>query len=293
MKEGMKSNRLYCLICIFLCATFTGKSQSSYVVAADSLFLAGDYAHAALMYEHASFLSSGIDATATLLLKKVDCLKNINREAEITEVLDRMRYDVLPAAYHARWRYESALAAYINGDYERAINEVSIYENFIQDTVFINDMLLIKALSCHSSLKWTEAAAAMKKLITTAVSDSVAATVYLKRIDELYGEVPSVKNPEKGARLSGFVPGLGQLYAGYPLDAMASAAINLGALTLGIYNVLNGFPISGYMSGAGLIYAFYIGGQKRAMFLCEKRNYKTRRELDEEVKMIFREITVK
>lgn len=80
------------------------------------------------------------------------------------------------------------------------------------------------------------------------------------------------KSPEKARKLSAFLPGLGETYAGYPLKGFTSLVLNGGFLFFGAYNVYTGYYITGGVFGIFPFLRFYSGGKKLSYTLAEKHN---------------------
>ena len=138
--------------------------------------------------------------------------------------------------------------------------------------------MFLNAAALVNQFKWREAQSAMEKYFIYTVNDSLELQETFMQLKKKIKHASKYRNPEKASKLS-FVPGLGQLYAGYPAEGLFSFMLNAGALTFGVYHVLNGFPFTGYFGGAGILQAFYFGGQNRAATLSIRRNEKNRRNM--------------
>jgi len=80
---------------------------------------------------------------------------------------------------------------------------------------------------------------------------------------------------------------LGQAYAGFPKEALASAGLQALALGFGIYHVLNRYYLIGFFTGAGLFQSFYFGGARRAATMAEETNRKRKARNSQKIRAIL------
>lgn len=73
--------------------------------------------------------------------------------------------------------------------------------------------------------------------------------------------------------MSTFLPGLGQMYAGYPLEGIFNLGLQSTCLGLGLYSAYYKYYLTGYFEGFALFPKFYFGGTIRTEYLVEKKNY--------------------
>ena len=87
--------------------------------------------------------------------------------------------------------------------------------------------------------------------------------------------------------MSTYLPGTGQLYAGYFWEGAANLSFQLiGLATIGV-GIWTKYYISGTLLGVTIYQRFYTGGTKRAGYLAEKRNYLEMAEYRNKIKPIL------
>jgi len=268
----------YCLICIFLCAGFITESFSANnkFRKADSLFLSGKYYPAAVEYERVIYVSANNGVRTVALLKKAECLKQLAKYAEAEKECARIIYSDLNDTLIAQSRYENALCAYLAGDFSNAENQLVQMNAFVKDSSLTNNSLPLFALVLNELQRWEEAKVHVLHAIDLLQVSSVEKDSLKKNVNELYSpkNYPRLKNLLKAQKMSAFLPGLGQLYAGYFWEGAASAflnAVSLGAM--GYYIVFEKLYFTGIMAGSAVFSKFYMGGSNRLEYLVEKKNY--------------------
>lgn len=232
---------------------------------ADSLLAAGRFAEAALEYERAVFSGRTAEAKAQALLQKGRCQKLAGNYAEALRSLKRS--DTLAVserlAYHLR--YETALCAYL------AENPVEADFQLLQikrlsDPSWQDSCLLLQILVDLEQERWSES---RERIIRYAQQENISIdTLQLADEEKDLG----LKSRTKARRLSKVVPGLGQVYAGKPWRGLSSFLLTTGAAAYGVVTVLQGYYITGSLSGLGLTYRFYSGGVRYAGRLAEVHN---------------------
>lgn len=95
-----------------------------------------------------------------------------------------------------------------------------------------------------------------------------------------------IKSVSKAKKLS-VVPGLGQLYAGYPIKALTSFTLVGLSLTYAVFSIINGYYVSGIATGISASYLFYSGGNKHAQYLVQVRNDNTRQKYSDRLLEFF------
>jgi TM2 domain-containing membrane protein YozV len=81
------------------------------------------------------------------------------------------------------------------------------------------------------------------------------------------------KNPDKAFNLSFFLPGVGQMYAGYPVRGLVSGGIQAALVGFSAYSIYQGYFFTGAMTGVALFYTFYFGGARYASRLAGQHNH--------------------
>jgi hypothetical protein len=80
------------------------------------------------------------------------------------------------------------------------------------------------------------------------------------------------KNPEKCRRMSGILPGLGEVYAGYPFKGFTSFVLNGGLLVFAGYNFYTSYYITGVISGIFPFIKVHRGGKRFSAILADEHN---------------------
>jgi hypothetical protein len=83
------------------------------------------------------------------------------------------------------------------------------------------------------------------------------------------------------------IPGLGQAYAGNTIEGALNFTISLAFLSFGVYEIFEGFYITGYFVGAIGLNKVYFGGHARTTFLLHRNNYKKQRIFCTKIKNIL------
>jgi TM2 domain-containing membrane protein YozV len=154
--------------------------------------------------------------------------------------------------------------AYLSQQYSEAHFQAQVAKSSEILEAYIKEIRLLEILSLHELSRWEEAQILAKDW----------ATLYAPTIDveKTYSKKPPFKKVERAKLLSTIVPGLGQVYAGYPFQGLSSLLLQSASLGFGVYSVVNEYYLSGFFTGAGLFQAFYFGGIRHTEFLAEKRN---------------------
>lgn len=280
----------YYLICIFLCASFLtepayGKNVWS---TADSLFREGKYYPASVEYERAAFLSAVNADRTKALLKKAECQKQSGDFLGSEKTTDRIIYTNLSDTLAAEAHYQSALCSYLAGNFSNAENHLLQLNAFIRDSSLTIHSLPLYALVLNELQRWPEAKEKMLEAIRKTNISSAEKDSLNKRIGQLYvpDNYPRMKNLLKAQKMSAFLPGLGQIYAGYFWEGAASAFLNAASVGFIAYCIYTKLYFTGVMTGSGIFSKFYIGGSNRLEYLVEKRNYKVLRKYNDSLKQV-------
>ena len=280
----------YFLICTFLCAGFLIKSSSAENISkeADSLFLAGKYYPAAVEYERNAFLSANNSARTIALLKKAECFKQMENYSEAEKTTARIIYTNLSDTLLTAARYQSALCSYLAGDFSNAESQLLQMHSFIKDNSLTKNSLPLYALVLNELQRWSEAKEKIMMVIDGTEIQSAEKDTLRKKINKLYApeNYPHLKKLLKAQKMSAFLPGLGQLYAGYFWEGAASAFLNVASLGLTGYFIYAKLYITAATIGTSVLSKFYMGGSNRLEYLVAKKNYKLLRGYNDELKII-------
>lgn len=229
----------------------------------DSLLNEGAWLAARVAYEKEMFYNTlNIEKYNTLLLKKSYCFKAEGNFESAYQILSKASFYDGPDELRYKLYYEAALNAYLSGHPDLAL---SIAQEF--SFAFNNspDLLFIEVLVLNEMQKWQEASE--KFLLYTEKNN-------LSDYESLYKEILNhkFKKEKRAESLSYFIPGSGQMYAGYFFRGSLSALIQGGLIYFSINSFLNGYYFSGTFTGVALFYMFYNGGARYAAKLAAKKN---------------------
>ena len=145
------------------------------------------------------------------------------------------------------------------------------------------------ALVLNELQRWPEAKDKILQSIDLSEINPSEKDLVRKKINELYAEknYPHLKKLLKAQKMSAFVPGLGQLYAGYFWEGAASSFLNVAALGLTGYFIYSRLYFTGVFAGSGVFSKFYLGGSNRLEYLVGKKNYELLRTYNNEVKSVI------
>jgi hypothetical protein len=265
----MRSIIRYCLICVFLCKGFQGRTEiPSSTAYADSIYNAGNYSLAALEYERIFFSTEDVGEQSTALLKKSYCLKNLSQYDNANSTLNRINTNVLSDSLQFAVRYEKALDSFLGGNYYDAqgfLFEINLY---IKDTILKEKCLFLEILTENELLNWDKADSLFNQylLVNKIIIDSAELKAMLKR--------PKLLNPKTAKIISYIIPGSGQIMSGHICRGLTSIVFEGSAAAFTYLSIKNGFYISGFTTGLGIFQMFYLGGTRYAYYLANQKNKK-------------------
>ena len=276
---------VFFLICKFLFVPLLINGQGLGIFEkADSLAMAGEYFAAAVEYERIVFESDDKSIQNKALIKKGFAYKNAGEYQSAKHTFQRTDPFSLDDTLQYIARYETALNAYLAGDFGEAEAELVQLEYYISDTAFTNQALFLKILVLNEQQKWDEA----KSLFIEYLKINHIAV----NADEVYYFVakPKLRNPEKAQWLSTFIPGSGQIYGGAVWSGLGSFLIQAGSLAFGGYYIWKGYYFRAFLTGFATFQTFYFGGVNNAAYVTVKNNEKKIRKYNDSVKKIILEI---
>lgn len=282
----------FCLICRFLCVLFLisrcGVAQVS--VTADSLMSAGQYDVATVFYEKALYdQSQRIDSVNTdryrlvineLLLRKIQCQKYLKHFEDAWQTAQRIDLNEPNDSLQYRLRYEVVLAGYLSGHYGEAHGQILQTRFYVRDSSLLASLDVLEILTLNELERWEESKEVFRRY---AARNGMA-----MNMDELYGFLKKKpKSPEKAQLLSFLMPGVGQMYAGYPKEGLVSIGLQTLALGFGVYHVWHRYYLIGFFTGAGMFQAFYFGGARRAELMAEETNRKRKTKNNQRLRAVL------
>ena len=251
---------------------------------ADSLFVARDFARAALEYERVIYRAATTpDVVNTALFGRVQCFKQMQQFDKASEELLRVRLFTLNPSQAADYYYEKILCYYLSGSFNEARGAIDEMYFNMPDSAACNATLLLQAFIYNELQQWDEARQAA--LIYARTLPSPQQESMEAMIEQLYAKknLPKLKRRNVSKVLS-FVPGLAHIYTGHWAEGSISFLLNSAALGIGVYEVWHGYYVTGYFLGAGILSATYFGGFSRSAFLLQKYNDEVVRLFNNHVK---------
>ena len=254
---------------------------------ADSLSNAGEHYLSSIFYRKALFFETDPADRAYLALRAAEQLKHVQRFGEGVELLSLVKTHSLSDSLIFKVKYQAALLSYLASDFGACENYLIQIKYLLKDTSRVYDTYLLHAFSFNEQFRWSEAQQKLNSLIDSnkATSDS---TRKARRdlVQTLYDpdSLPRIKNKRKAVRMSTFIPGLGQTYAGYPGEgavSMGALLVTSGAMVIGI---INQYYFTSIVLGNVVFGKFYQGGITRTEFLVDKRNYLRTKKFNEDLK---------
>lgn len=265
------------LTCIFLCATCTIEAQSSTaLLQADSLFRRGAYFEASIGYERVLFEGGNAANNLYAIHQKIQCLKQQGLFAQATAFIRANLQENVPDSTGYSLYYEQTLCTYLAGNYENALSVIEqtklLYPRYAEEP----RLMLLQVLSLNELQQWERA----RPLYNTLVSRYRQADTALS----LYKNLPRLKSKDRAQWLSTFIPGGGQFYAGKPLEALVTIAMQGAGIWFGIVSFQQHYYLATWLAGAGLFGSFHMGGVRRSEVLVEQYNRKKIVQFNERVK---------
>ncbi len=264
----MKWNNVFCLICIFLCATLLTEklfAEKGVFEKADALFASGNYFEAAIEYERVLFLSESSEKRALANLNKAQALKQMGAYGTARNDLQRsLRYrgiDSLRLEIH----YQYALCSFMDGrPAEAYASLLQIRHSFSH--MHLDRYFLLQALVLADLSRWEDLRLHLEEWIAKYSDDDVWIEDQMAMFEEILAGYEKVSGmSEEGARLrSTFMPGLGQIYAGEAGWGALNAFSQLASLAAFGIMVYNGYYIASFFAGLGPWQSFYFGGINHA-----------------------------
>lgn len=289
---------VFCLTCIFLCESFTlelraQRSDSLLQAEAHQLMLQQNYFEAAIAFERIWFFSADPQTRMQANLNRAQALKQMNEFAKARRDLQRSAHLQQFPDLHQQVLYEMAFCDYMSGHYGSSAGLLRQREHFYPHTASQPESLLLFALAALRMEDWPLAQEKTLEMIMVADWDAQLTDSLLQLTMDVFCQcaVPVQLSVSKAERWSTFVPGAGQLYAGYPGKAMINAGSQLVSLGIAGFMGFNDLYISGFVLGLGMFQSFYFGGIRQAGYLAGQQNLQMMSEykdyLQKYVFMIF------
>lgn len=266
------------LICTFLCGNFLTKAQENELRTADSLYKAGRYFEASVSYERMLYNNYNIEWDCKALTGKLQCLKKQQQYQVAADFIMRNNDNKFPDSIRSQFLYQQALCLYLAGNFDNCLSLIRqinyLYPNFDNNRM----LQLLNILSLNELKRWQEGQAEYQNFIRHYFPEDSTA------FQNPYIHIPKLKNENTAQWLSTFLPGAGELYAGKPIEALASIILQGTAIYFGIVSWQQKYYFSTWFVGAGLFASFHNGGVRRSEKLVQIYNKKQVMNFNERIK---------
>jgi len=253
-----------------------------------------EYGLAAVLYEKQIFELSqralaedSLRRTYNLLLrKKIQAQKSQRTFEDAWQTAQRFDLSEPDKELTFGMRYETVLCGYLAQRYNETYGQLQQAKFYTQDSLLIEPLQVLEILTLNELERWTES-----KEIFRQYAARKALNI---EVDELYKFLKKKpKNAEKAQLLSFFMPGLGQVYAGYTKEGIISLGLQAIALGFGVYHVWHRYYFIGFFTGAGMFQTFYFGGGRRAAIMAETTNRKRKAANNQRIRNVVIEAETK
>lgn len=291
----MKLIKQYYLIYTFLCILSLTELSGQTTGYADSVYKSANYSEACIAYEWLVYSVLDNRVKAYSLLQKARCYKHLQSYEKAVNTLSRVSYYHLNDSLDYLIRYEAALNYYLLGNFTEANAQLEQIKLHVKDTTLLNQSLILQIFIDNQLHTFDKAKQDILHYLSTIELDSIEYIDAISEANILYSKkkLPKLKNEKTAQWLSVFIPGSGQIYAGYPLEGSINLLLHLATLAFAAEEFYNGFYITAYLGGLGLFQKFYFGSFKRAAYLANKHNYEKTQDFCMSVKTTLFNYTTK
>ena len=220
-------------------------------------------------------------AKLTALLNKAAIYKTMNRHEQGIIELERVQKYTADQQIAALISYEKMLHYFLSDNYNYA-SHIFISSAALQQIGKKKEYDLMRLEALNGMENWRKCKEEL--LAMCSVSDSIKRTS-IEQLPTAYSYII----PEYCARLSSFIPGLGEIKAGYPVKGITSFLIHAGLIIFTGYNFYTGFYVTGAISGVLPFLKFYGGGKRLSQNLAEERNEEEAKNLKKKYTAIIEE----
>jgi len=281
----MKLTNAFYLIYISLCVIFSTNQLKAQAPipeltdpfhAPDSIMATGDIELAAIAYENLYFNSTNKQIRLEANLKKAGALKAIGKFDQAANDLGRSLIGQRDKDTLINILYQMALCRFLNTDYPGARSEMLQLLAYAGNSPLNNDCYMLFSLIESMNKKPEESLKYALLFIDNIDAEPDCKTSMQNEVTNLFSTAyPRFRKPDKASRFSTFLPGTGQMYAGYPWWGILNGGIQLSSIGVAALLIFNHYYFSAFMLGFGTFQMFYFGGIKHAHELAIKKNKKS------------------
>lgn len=267
----------FCLICIFLCGPFISKAQ---LALGDSLLVQGAFQEAAIAYEYAIFQGLSPGDVALTTLKANAAFKAQGNYSKALILFDRVDFYAGTDSLRSVLYYQCIVSAMLANRYDLAWSKLVEVRYELPEKISEETLLSLEILCLNELGRWPDA---YQRYKVWASIHNIKADPYPEMLKH------KLKDPDKAFALSYWLPGVGQMYAGYPGKGIVSSLLNAGLVVFSIYSFTGGYYLSGVFTGVALFYLSYNGGARYAQVLAEQNNTERKEVFNNQVRQIVAE----
>ena len=260
---------LWLLFC-FLCATITANSQVGFNEA-KLLMKEGQYSQANLAYEYIVFQSDDPKIISQARLGRARALKKMAEYGRAAEVLSTINLLSADSDLQSAILYEEILIKYLNADYQGALSKGLFGKSLFKGGEYRQAFLLLMSLTNYQLQNFKEGqdfGITYLEMLNTGEEAQLLTQFALLNKQGFR----KLKDPERANHLSTFLPGLGQVYAGYTGEGLLSFGLHTLSLGGAVWTALSGYYMTAWLGAAIIILRLHAGGRLRATELAAKKN---------------------
>ena len=229
------------------------------------------------------FWKSTNDSTKLAVLSdKANIYKSLRMYEQALMELERAEKYCIDQRTITLIRYEEMLNYFLSNKYSYS-GDIVISLPEIEEIHKKQEYYLMKLQSLNEAEKWEQCKQELLLLCSNSDSSKIK---LIQQLPVIY----NYKSPEDCKRLSAFLPGLGEIKAGYPLKGITSFLIQSGLIVFTGYNFYAGFYLTGTISGSIPFLKFYGGGKRLSERLAERHNEEEKKNLKKKYNQIINKV---
>ncbi|NBP70057.1 MAG: hypothetical protein EBR30_26705 [Cytophagia bacterium] len=242
------------------------------------MFAQGAYQQATIAYEFALFQGLAPDDAASVTLSLNTAFKLEREYTKALATFDRIDFYTGSDSLRSVLYYQYIISAMLASRHDLAWSKLVELRYELPGKIPEEVLLTLEILCLNEMGRWQEA------------------HQYFQKWSKIYGITKDpypdmlkqkMKNPDKAFALSYWLPGVGQMYAGYPGKGLVSSLLNASLVAFSVYSFVGGYYLSGVFTGVALFYLSYNGGARYAQVLAEEHNTKTKGKFNEQVRQML------
>jgi len=214
-----------------------------------------------LLIEQRVMMASDDTIKAIALMSKANLYKELNQYVEAAATLNRINVEAISSSLADEYYYQRAFSLFMVGAHSEALLEflnIKSNKNLNEELKLLYLMLLLE------NQRWDDFKNEYQNLASKDGTDSL---LFKKEF-----ATPVLLEPDRYAKLSAQMPGLGMMKSGYFGRGLTSLGLQLFFVGFGVYNISLTYYFTGVFSGLMPARKFYLGGKLLTHSLVEKKN---------------------